>query len=158
MLIVVFFFKQNTAYEMRISDWSSDVCSSDLQGIMFGYASNETENLMPLALDLAHRLLYELAALRREDKEITYLRPDSKAQVTLEYDDNHKPVRIDAIVVSTQHDDFDNEAAMLAKIKSDIIQILVPRVKAQLKHDLQQLFTDRSEEHTTELTSIMHNS
>src|SRR3546814_20877898 len=96
MLIVVFFFKQNTAYEMRISDWSSDVCSSDLQGIMFGYASNETENLMPLALDLAHRLLYELAALRREDKEITYLRPDSKAQVTLEYDDNHKPVRIDA--------------------------------------------------------------
>src|SRR3546814_3018653 len=105
---------------------------------MFGYASNETENLMPLALDLAHRLLYELAALRREDKEITYLRPDSKAQVTLEYDDIHKPVCIDAIVVSTQHDDFDNEAAMLANIKSDIIQILVPRVKAQLKPELQQ--------------------
>src|SRR3546814_691019 len=112
------------------------------QGIMFGYASNETENLMPLALDLAHRLLYELAALRREDKEITYLRPDSKAQVTLEYDENHKPVRIDANVVYTQHDDLDNEAAMLAKIKSDIIQILVPRVKAQLKPELQQRFTD----------------
>lgn len=84
---------------------------------MFGYASNETENLMPLALDLAHRLLYELAALRRENKEITYLRPDSKAQVTLEYDDSHKPIRIDAIVVSTKHDDFDTEEAMLAKIK-----------------------------------------
>lgn len=112
------------------------------QGIMFGYASNETENLMPLALDLAHRLLYELAALRRENKEITYLRPDSKAQVTLEYDDNHKPIRIDAIVVSTQHDDFDTEEAMLSKIKSDVINILVPRVKAHLKPELQRLFTD----------------
>ncbi|WP_353186286.1 methionine adenosyltransferase [Parapedobacter lycopersici] len=111
------------------------------QGIMFGYASNETENLMPLALDLAHRLLYELAAIRREHKEITYLRPDAKAQVTLEYDDNHNPIRIDAIVVSTQHDDFDKEERMLDRIKSDIINILVPRVKAQLKPELQQLFT-----------------
>src|SRR5690606_23792236 len=117
------------------------------QGIMFGYASNETENFMPLALDLAHRLLYELAALRRENDAIKYLRPDSKAQVTLEYDDNHKPVRIDAIVVSTQHDDFDNEVAMLEKIKSDIIHILVPRVKAQLKPELQQLFTDTIKYH-----------
>src|SRR5690554_2889404 len=112
------------------------------QGIMFGYASNETENYMPLALDLSHRLLFELAALRRENKEITYLRPDSKAQVTLEYDDNHKPIRIDAIVVSTQHDDFAAEDAMLAKIKSDVINILVPRVKSQLKPELQHLFTD----------------
>ena len=112
------------------------------QGIMFGYASNETENLMPLALDLSHRLLYELAALRRENKEITYLRPDAKAQVTLEYDDQHNPVRIDAIVVSTQHDEFDSEAEMLERIKSDIINILIPRVKAQLKPELCRLFTE----------------
>lgn len=112
------------------------------QGIMFGYATNETENLMPLALDLSHRLLYELAAIRRENREITYLRPDAKAQVTLEYDDNHNPIRIDAIVVSTQHDDFDEETNMLAQIKSDIINILIPRVKAQLKPELQKLFTD----------------
>ncbi len=112
------------------------------QGIMFGYASNETENLMPLALDLSHRLLYELAALRREHSEIKYLRPDAKAQVTLEYDDNHDPIRIDAIVVSTQHDDFGDEAEMLEQIKHDIINILIPRVKAQLKPDLQKLFTE----------------
>jgi len=98
------------------------------QGMMFGYATNETEDYMPLALNLSHKLLQELAALRRENNEITYLRPDAKSQVTLEYDDNNKPVRIDAIVVSTQHDDFDDEPAMLAKIKKDIIEILVPRV------------------------------
>lgn len=112
------------------------------QGMMFGYATNETENYMPLALDLSHMILKELAALRREDKEITYLRPDSKAQVTIEYSDDNVPQRIDAIVVSTQHDDFDTEEAMLAKIKSDIIGILIPRVKAQLKPELQKLFTD----------------
>jgi len=98
------------------------------QGMMFGYATNETKDFMPLALNLSHKLLQELAALRRENNEITYLRPDAKSQVTLEYDDNNKPVRIDAIVVSTQHDDFDDEPAMLAKIKKDIIEILVPRV------------------------------
>ncbi|MXN91770.1 methionine adenosyltransferase [Flavobacterium sp. Sd200] len=98
------------------------------QGMMFGYATNETEDYMPLALNLSHKLLQELAALRRENNEITYLRPDAKSQVTLEYDDNNKPVRIDAIVVSTQHDDFDTEPVMLAKIKEDIINILVPRV------------------------------
>jgi S-adenosylmethionine synthetase len=98
------------------------------QGMMFGYATNETEDFMPLALNLSHKLLQELAALRREINEITYLRPDAKSQVTLEYDDNNKPVRIDAIVVSTQHDDFDDEPAMLAKIKQDIIKILIPRV------------------------------
>ncbi|MGK6350469.1 methionine adenosyltransferase [Parapedobacter sp. DT-150] len=112
------------------------------QGIMFGYANNETDNFMPLPLDLAHKLLLELAVLRRENKEIKYLRPDSKAQVTLEYDDNHKPLRIDAIVISTQHDDFDTESVMLDKIKSDMINILIPRVKAQLKPELQLLFTD----------------
>lgn len=117
------------------------------QGIMFGYASNETENYMPLALDLSHRLLYELAALRRENKEITYLRPDAKSQVTLEYDDNHKPVRIDTIVISTQHDDFGSEADMQVKIKADIINILVPRVKAQLKPELEALFNDQIKYH-----------
>ncbi|HLS94364.1 methionine adenosyltransferase [Sphingobacterium allocomposti] len=117
------------------------------QGIMFGYANNETENYMPLALDLAHRLLYELAALRRENDEITYLRPDAKSQVTLEYSDDHKPQRIDTIVISTQHDDFDTEAAMLAKITEDIKTILIPRVKAQLKPELQALFNDQIKFH-----------
>jgi len=112
------------------------------QGIMFGYASNETENYMPLALDLSHRLLFELAALRREGKEIEYLRPDAKSQVTLEYDDNHKPVRIDTIVISTQHDDFAEEKQMQQKIQADIIDILIPRVKAQLNPELQKLFTN----------------
>lgn len=111
------------------------------QGMMFGYATNETENYMPLALDLSHMILKELAALRRENKDITYLRPDSKAQVTIEYSDDNVPQRIEAIVVSTQHDDFDEEQAMLAKIKSDIISILIPRIKAQLKPEIQKLFT-----------------
>jgi len=101
------------------------------QGMMFGYATNETENYMPLALDLAHFLLIELAAIRRENKEIKYLRPDAKSQVTLEYDDNNRPVRIDAIVVSTQHDDFGKEETMLAKIKKDIVNVLIPRVVAK---------------------------
>ena len=103
------------------------------QGMMFGYATNETDDYMPLALSLAHKVLIELSALRRENKQIKYLRPDAKSQVTLEYDDNNKPVRIDAIVVSTQHDDFDSEGKMLAKIKSDIINILIPRVKSKYK-------------------------
>lgn len=107
------------------------------QGMMFGYATNETSNYMPLALDLAHNLLIELAALRRENKQIKYLRPDAKSQVTLEYDDNNKPVRIDAIVISTQHDDFDKEDKMLAKITKDMKEILIPRVMKtypQYKH------------------------
>lgn len=98
------------------------------QGMMFGYATNETTNYMPLALDIAHTLLIELAAIRREGKQMKYLRPDSKSQVTLEYDDNNRPVRIDAIVVSTQHDDFDKEDKMLAKINKDVKDILIPRV------------------------------
>jgi S-adenosylmethionine synthetase len=101
------------------------------QGMMFGYATNETENYMPLALDLSHAILIELANLRRENNEIKYLRPDAKSQVTLEYSDDNKPVRIDAIVISTQHDDFDEEATMLAKIKSDLVSILIPRIKAK---------------------------
>ena len=103
------------------------------QGMMFGYATNETDDFMPLALDLAHKILIELAALRRENKAIKYLRPDAKSQVTLEYNDKNEPVRIDAIVVSTQHDDFDKEGKMLEKIKKDIIEILIPRVKAKYK-------------------------
>jgi len=114
------------------------------QGMMFGYATKETENYMPLALDLSHRILIELAALRRENKEISYLRPDSKAQVTIEYNDDNTPVRIDAIVVSTQHDDFDaNDDVMLAKIRKDIVDILIPRVKAQLPAHIQALFNDK---------------
>jgi len=112
------------------------------QGIMFGYATNETENYMPLALDLAHSILRELSALRRENKEITYLRPDAKSQVTIEYSDNHKPVRIDSIVVSTQHDEFDTEENMLAKIRKDIIEILIPKVKTKQKPEIQALFND----------------
>jgi S-adenosylmethionine synthetase len=113
------------------------------QGMMFGYATNETDNYMPLALDLSHKLLEELAALRRENNEIKYLRPDAKSQVTIEYSDDHKPSRIDTIVISTQHDDFDEEGKMLAKIKSDLISILIPRVKKQLKPEIQALFNDQ---------------
>ena len=111
------------------------------QGIMFGYATNETESFIPLALDLSHKILIELANLRRENQEITYLRPDSKSQVTIEYDDNNKPLRIDTIVISTQHDDFDrNENSMLDKIKSDIVSILIPRVIKNLQPDIKKLF------------------
>ena len=112
------------------------------QGMMFGYATNETENYMPLALDLSHRILIELAALRRENKEITYLRPDSKSQVTIEYSDDNIPQRIDAIVVSTQHDDFDEDETMLAKIRTDIINILIPRVIEKLPEHIQALFSE----------------
>lgn len=117
------------------------------QGMMFGYATNETESFMPLPLEISHMLLKELAALRRENKEMTYLRPDSKSQVTIEYDDDNKPVRIDAIVVSTQHDDFDSEENMLKKIKADIINILIPRVKAKLPAETQKLFNDQIKYH-----------
>ena len=112
------------------------------QGMMFGYATKETDNFMPLPLEISHLLLRELAALRREGNEISYLRPDSKSQVTIEYDNDNNPVKIDAIVVSTQHDDFASEEEMLTKIKSDVINILVPRVKALLPNHIQQLFND----------------
>jgi S-adenosylmethionine synthetase len=112
------------------------------QGMMFGYASKETENFMPLPLEISHLLLKELAAIRREGKEMTYLRPDSKSQVTIEYDDDNNPVKIDAIVVSTQHDSFDSETNMLAKIKADVITILVPRVQKLLPNHIQKLFNN----------------
>jgi S-adenosylmethionine synthetase len=116
------------------------------QGMMFGYATNETENYMPLALDLAHFILLELAAVRRENTAIKYLRPDAKSQVTLEYDDNNQPIRIDAIVVSTQHDDFGKDETMLARIKKDIINIVIPRVRAKYpKYD--HLFTNKIKYH-----------
>lgn len=110
------------------------------QGMMFGYATNETENLMPLALDLAHTILKELAAIRRENDVIKYLRPDAKSQVTIEYSDDHKPIRIVNIVVSTQHDEFGSEEAMLGKIRKDITEILMPRVISKLKPEIKKLF------------------
>jgi S-adenosylmethionine synthetase len=113
------------------------------QGMMFGYATNETDNFMPLALDLAHKILIELAAVRRENKRIKYLRPDAKSQVTIEYADNGKPIRIDSIVVSTQHDDFAPDEKMLATIRQDIISYVIPRVKAQVKPSLKKLFNDQ---------------
>lgn len=117
------------------------------QGMMFGYATKETSNFIPLGLDLSHRLLKELAALRRENNEIKYLRPDSKAQVTIQYSDDNTPEKIDSIVVSTQHDEFDMEKPMLEKIQNDIIKILIPRVKAQLPEAIQKLFTDKIQYH-----------
>ncbi len=114
------------------------------QGMMFGYATKETENYMPLALDISHKILQELAVLRRENDEISYLRPDAKAQVTIEYSDDNLPQRIDTIVVSTQHDPFmEDDAKMLAKIKKDIIGILIPRVKKQLPKSIQALFDEK---------------
>ncbi len=113
------------------------------QGMMFGYATNETDNYMPLALDLSHKILQVMADIRKEGKEMTYLRPDSKSQVTIEYDDNHKPVRIDTIVVSTQHDDFDKDKKMLAQIKKDVISIVIPRVKELSNKKTQKLFNNK---------------
>jgi S-adenosylmethionine synthetase len=113
------------------------------QGMMFGYASNETENYMPLALELSHRILRELAAIRNEGKLMPYLRPDAKSQVTIEYADDNQPSRIDTIVVSTQHDEFDADADMLAKIRHDIIHIVIPRVKEKLTPRIQQLFNEQ---------------
>jgi len=118
------------------------------QGMMFGYATRETDNYMPLALDLAHKILQELSYIRNNEAGlIPYLRPDAKSQVTIEYSDDNVPQRIDTIVVSTQHDDFDAEAVMLAKIKKDIIEIVIPRVKAKLKPELQALFNDKIQYH-----------
>ena len=112
------------------------------QGMMFGYATSETDNYMPLALHISHLILRELAELRRENKEITYLRPDSKSQVTIEYSDDNTPQRIEAIVISTQHDDFDSEEVMLSKIRKDMVDILIPRVVKKLPEHIKHLFTE----------------
>jgi len=118
------------------------------QGMMFGYATSETENYMPLALDLSHSLLQELATIRKVGQEMTYLRPDAKSQVTIRYSDDHHPEAVETIVISTQHDDFDeSEEVMLARIKQDIIDILIPRVKAKLSPEIQALFTDSITHH-----------
>ncbi len=113
------------------------------QGIMFGYATKETKNYMPLALDISHKILIELARVRKEGKKMKYLRPDAKSQVTIEYSDDNTPIRIDNIVVSTQHDDFDVDKKMLAKIKKDIIDLIIPAVKKQLPARVQKLFTNK---------------
>src|SRR4029078_13311917 len=113
------------------------------QGMMFGYATRETDNYMPLPLDLAHKILQELSKTRRAGKELKYLRPDAKSQVTIEYDDNNNPIRIDTIVVSTQHDDFDSDKKMLDKIREDVIKIVIPRVKKQCKPSIQKIFNDK---------------
>ena len=113
------------------------------QGMMFGYATNETSNFMPLPLELSHSFLRELAAIRRIGRQMQYLRPDSKAQVTVEYDDNHKPVRIDTILISTQHDDFDSERKMLARIKKDVKEILIPRATKKMPARVRKLFDGR---------------
>ncbi|MBT1706853.1 methionine adenosyltransferase [Fulvivirgaceae bacterium PWU5] len=117
------------------------------QGMMFGYATNETDNYMPLPLELAHLLLRELAILRREGKAIKYLRPDAKSQVTIEYSDDNKPQRIDTIVISTQHDDFAKDAVMLKQIKDDVINIVIPRVKKKLPKHVQKLFNSEIQYH-----------
>lgn len=126
---------------------SEDEQGAGDQGMMFGYATKETDNYMPLALNLSHKILMELADIRKEGKQMTYLRPDAKSQVTIEYDDNNHPVRIDAIVVSTQHDDFDNEDNMLKKIKEDVINVLIPRVTQKLNAQNQALFNEQIKYH-----------
>ena len=117
------------------------------QGMMFGYACRETDTYMPLPLELAHLLLRELADIRREGKVMKYLRPDAKSQVTIEYSDDHRPIRIDAIVVSTQHDDFDKEKAMQKKIAEDVVSILIPRIMKKLPKRVQALFNDKIKYH-----------
>ena len=135
--------EQSADINRGVDNGNEDEQGAGDQGMMFGYATNETENYMPVSLDLAHLLMTELANIRRERKEMRYLRPDSKSQVTIEYDENHIPQRIDTIVVSTQHDEFDsNDEAMLAKIKADVINILIPRVKALCGDKVLALFND----------------
>ncbi|MBK8627698.1 MAG: methionine adenosyltransferase [Saprospiraceae bacterium] len=112
------------------------------QGMMFGYATNETDNYMPLALDLSHKILQVLADIRKDGKKMKYLRPDAKSQVTIEYSDDNQPIRIDSIVVSTQHDDFAEDEKMLATIRKDVIEIVIPEVKKTLKDSLKKLFND----------------
>ena len=140
--------EQSSDINQGVDRKNPEVRGAGDQGMMFGYATKETENYMPLALDLAHKILQELSEIRRNEPEvIAYLRPDAKSQVTIEYSDDNVPQRIDSIVVSTQHDDFSTEAEMLAKIKSDIINLVIPRVKAKLPANLQVLFTDNIKYH-----------
>ena len=132
--------EQSEDINMGVDRGSKEEQGAGDQGMMFGYATSETENFMPLGLDLSHSILKELAALRRENKEITYLRPDSKSQVTIEYSDDNIPQRIDSIVLSTQHDDFGDDKTMLETIRKDIIEILMPRVITKLPQATQEWF------------------
>jgi S-adenosylmethionine synthetase len=151
--------EQSTDINQGVDKQKKEEQGAGDQGMMFGYATNETDNFMPLALDLSHRILIELAAIRKEGKLMTYLRPDAKSQVTIEYSDDNKPIRIDSIVVSTQHDEFvlpkngsdaeklKAQKAMQAQISNDIINIVLPRVQKKLKPSLKKLFTDRIKYH-----------
>lgn len=133
--------EQSDDINRGVSNKDTDEQGAGDQGMMFGYATNETENYMPVSLDLAHLIMRTLSDIRKEDKEMTYLRPDAKSQVTIEYTENKKPLRIDTIVVSTQHDDFDvDDKKMLDKIKNDVINILMPRVISQCDSKIQKLF------------------
>ena len=138
--------EQSTDINQGVDKKNKEEQGAGDQGMMFGYATNETKNFMPLALDLANNLLIELAAIRRENKQIKYLRPDAKSQVTLEYSDDNKPMRIEAIVISTQHDEFDDEKGMLKKISDDIIKILIPRVKKKYP-EYAHLFNEKIKYH-----------
>ena len=142
--VISLIHEQSKDINQGVDRESKELQGAGDQGMMFGYATKETDNFMPLALDISHKILQVLADLRREKKEINYLRPDAKAQVTIEYSDDNRPERIDTIVVSTQHDEFDkDDERMLAQIKKDIVSILIPRVKAQLPADIQKLFDDQ---------------
>ena len=142
--VISLIHEQSKEINQGVDRESKELQGAGDQGMMFGYATKETENYMPLALDISHKILQVLADLRREKTEIDYLRPDAKAQVTIEYSEDNRPQRIDTIVVSTQHDEFDTEdERMLASIKKDIVSILIPRVKAQLPADIQKLFDDQ---------------
>ena len=133
--------EQSDDINRGVSNKYTDEQGAGDQGMMFGYATNETENYMPVSLDLAHLIMRTLSDIRKEGKEMTYLRPDAKSQVTIEYTENKKPLRIDTIVVSTQHDDFDvDDKKMLDKIKNDVINILMPRVISQCDSKIQKLF------------------
>lgn len=133
--------EQSDDINRGVSNKDTDEQGAGDQGMMFGYATNETENYMPVSLDLAHLIMRKLSDIRKEGKEMTYLRPDAKSQVTIEYTENKKPLRIDTIVVSTQHDDFDvDDKKMLDKIKNDVINILMPRVISQCDSKIQKLF------------------
>lgn len=133
--------EQSDDINRGVSNKDTDEQGAGDQGMMFGYATNETENYMPVSLDLAHLIMRTLSDIRKEGKEMTYLRPDAKSQVTIEYTENKKPLRIDTIVVSTQHDDFDvDDKKMLDKIKNDVINILMPRVISQCDSKIQKLF------------------
>ena len=146
--IISLIHEQSKEINQGVDRGSKEEQGAGDQGMMFGYATNETENFMPLALDLSHRILQVLAEIRRDGKEISYLRPDAKSQVTIEYSDDNVPQRIDTIVVSTQHDEFDtDDDRMLAKIKEDIITILMPKVIAQLPEYVQQLFNGKIKYH-----------